>query len=161
MRGSEGQWADLHHPHCLLCPGKTGEQREFSVSHWEWCQLLGIHILTVSKTRAQQHEEPVPFPLHSPRASSWRHSWVVIMNVQSRAEPSYWKKLFLEPSVMGRQMLMLCKMARKAADALPLFSSKYSPSKYPSKEFQNCLIITDVYWEYQNEEDFQKVLYSA
>lgn len=62
---------------------------------------------------------------------------------------------------MGRQMLMLCKTARKAADALPLFSSKYSPSKDPSKEFQNCLIITDVYWEYQNEEDFQKVLYSA
>lgn len=80
------------------------------------------------------------------------------MNMQSRAELSYWKKLFLEPSVMGRQMIMLCTRAWKAADALPLFSSKYFPSKDPNKEFQNCLIIMDVHWEYQNREDFQKVL---
>lgn len=59
---------------------------------------------------------------------------------------------------MGRQMLILCTRALKAADALPLFSSKYFPSKDPNKEFQNCLISMDVYWEYQNGKHFQKVL---
>lgn len=139
-------------------PRKTGEQREFSVSHWEGCQLLGIRVLTVSKTQGPAAQEASPFPLHSPRVSSWRHGWAVIMTTQSRAELSYWKKLFLEPSVMGRQMIMLCTRAWKAAGALPLFSSKYFPSKDPNKEFQNCLIIMDVHWEYQNREDFQKVL---
>lgn len=102
--------------------------------------------------------EASSFPLHSPRASSWRHGWAVIKNVQSRAELNYWKKLVLEPSVTGRQMLILCTRALKAADALPLLSSKYFPSKDSNKEFQNCLIIMDVYWEYQNGEHFQKVL---
>lgn len=139
-------------------PRKTGEQKEFSVSHWEGCQLLGIHVFTVTKTQGPAAWEDSPFPLHSLRASLWRYGWVVIMNVQSRAELSYWKKLVLEPSVMGRQMFRLSTWARKAADSLPLFSFKYFPSKDPNKEFQNCLIIMDVYQEYQNGEDLQKVL---
>lgn len=108
------------------------------------------------KHRVQQHEKPVPS--HSTASGQACGDMAGLLSWMCRAGLSWvtGESWFWSPQLWKGK----CSGCPHGHVKLQIHCHcfKYFTSKDPNKEFQNCLIITDVYQEYQNGEDFQKML---
>lgn len=111
------------------------------------------------KHRAQQHKKPVPSCFTNPGQAHGDMAGLLSWTCRAGLSWVTGKSWFWSPHLWeGRCSCWAQGHGKLQMHCHCSLDSKYFPSKDPNKEFQNCLIIMEVYWEYQNGEDFQKVL---